>query len=79
MGLSAQDVIGKTAREIYPEDHAEDAEAEDISVARTGKASSQEWGLEFADGVKHLIASTKFPVSDANGVTIGVAIFAIVL
>jgi signal transduction histidine kinase len=41
-------------------------------VIRTGQPKSREWELELADGVKHLFTSTKFPVSDSNGVTIGV-------
>jgi len=41
-------------------------------VIRTRQTSSREWEIKFADGNMHVIASTKFPVSDSNGQIIGV-------
>ena len=72
LGISAQDIIGKTAYEIYPGNYADDAIAEDLVVIRTRQTSSREWEIKFADGNMHVIASTKFPVSDSNGQIIGV-------
>ncbi|MFP6749166.1 MAG: PAS domain S-box protein, partial [Alphaproteobacteria bacterium] len=72
LGLSPGEVLGKTVSEVYPARQAEVTVADDREVARGGEICTQELDVEFADGEVHRILSTKFPVTDANGVVIGV-------
>ncbi|MBT7667354.1 MAG: PAS domain S-box protein, partial [Rhodospirillaceae bacterium] len=72
MGVSAHEVVGRTAHDLYPADYADAANAEDRYVVRAGKPNTREWQLEFADGQMHRIVGTKFPVTDSNGAVIGV-------
>ena len=65
-GVSSQDVIGKTAYDIYPKDQADIYAAQDQAVLETGQALDRE--LEFREGSgSHFLHTIKFPISGADG------------
>ncbi len=72
LGFHPGELSGKLARDIYPPDYFEAINLEDQKVARSGHIDTREWEVMFADGQIHRVLATKFPVTDANGVVIGV-------
>jgi len=65
-GVSSQDVIGKTAYDIYPTDQADIYAAQDQAVLETGQVLDRE--LKFREGNgSHFVHTIKFPIPGANG------------
>ncbi|MEE8505298.1 MAG: PAS domain S-box protein, partial [Kiloniellales bacterium] len=65
-GVSSQDVIGKTAHDIYPKDQADIYAAQDQAVLATGQVLDRE--LEFREGNgSHFLHTIKFPIPGADG------------
>ena len=71
-GIAAENIIGKTIREIQPE-IAELMDALEKEVVETGGVVEREVDVSFGDGSKHTILNTKFPMMDAAGRIAGVA------
>jgi two-component system, NtrC family, sensor kinase len=61
--LSEQDIIGKTDREIFPEDQAKSNESEDVQVLNTGVPLSKEMLLS-KNNHKRWLHMVKIPVYD---------------
>ena len=71
MGTTAEEMIGKTLADFYPEEIAVGAAEEDKNVMRTGEVVEAVFD-HTVDGEVRYYASRKGPVRDWNGETIGV-------
>lgn len=71
-GRSTADVVGQTAHDIHPKEHADVLVAQDREALETNTVVEREIKLPFADGTLHSVVVTKFPVLDADGGAIGV-------
>lgn len=70
-GIKATELVGKTSRDIFPEDMAAPFEARDQEVLDTGKPIKVEEGA-FVGGDHRTYVSVKFPLRDAQGDVYGV-------
>jgi len=66
LGLSEEEVVGKTAYEIFPDTQADDFRTHDQAVLDTGQTQEQEeqWALEDR---AHTFLTIKFPIRDGDG------------
>src|SRR5262249_48851366 len=65
--LPADQVIGKTLFEVFPEQYARDFFAANERVLRTGKIDRTEDTLPLADGGLHTMSVFRFPIDDGQG------------
>lgn len=73
-GTTSTEVIGKTASDILPPEVATETEQRDRATLETGEVVDVEMTTDTADGQTRTFISTRFPVKDGSGVTIGVGI-----
>ena len=71
MGIAANEMVGKTMADFYPEEFASDARAEDEQVMRSGEIIEDVFE-DMVDGKLHYFASRKGPVRDENQQVIGI-------
>jgi len=71
-GMNADELLGKTAKEIWPEDAANDIEAHDNQVLETGEVITSEIVSDGADGNLRTYLGAKFPVFNADGHAIAI-------
>ncbi|MDP3521207.1 MAG: PAS domain S-box protein [Hydrogenophaga sp.] len=65
-GLRPQDVVGKTAAELFPHEQASAYTSTDLQVLQAGEVQHSEETADVA-GVLHTYASIKIPMRDAEG------------
>ena len=70
--LAAEEVLGQTAEDIFPQEVAAGYATQDHLVLETGESVVREYAMPFADGESHQVIVTKFPVMDSRGRTLGV-------
>ncbi len=70
-GKNADDIVGKTVGDLYPEKFAAAAREEDERVMRTGQVLEHVF-QDTVEGERKYFASRKGPVLDANGNVIGI-------
>jgi PAS domain S-box-containing protein len=75
-GVTSDEVVGKTAYDVFPEETARVIEAHDAEVLRSGEVSEREVEAPLDDGV-HTYLAVKFPVVDAEDRVSGVGAIAI--
>jgi PAS domain S-box-containing protein len=69
---SPDDLIGKTDLELFPHEQATQYDADDRSIIESGvPLFDKEEPVQHADGIIHWIATTKVPLRDPMGRTIG--------
>lgn len=73
-GIDPIEAIGKTATDIVSEDIAAELEECDREILESGEVVDMEINTETADGKTRTFLSTRFPVKDGAGTTIGVGI-----
>ncbi len=71
MGTSADEMIGKTVADFYPEEFARGARIEDENVMQTGEVVEDVFD-DIVDGKVHYYASRKGPVRNEHGEVIGI-------
>jgi PAS domain S-box-containing protein len=71
-GLEAEQVLGKTAFDLFAPEFAESLWALDREVLEAGEPTSQEHEIPFADGTLHTVFVTKFPVYVGGGASAAV-------
>lgn len=71
-GLAAEDVIGKRGDEVFPLLQTAPFASLENEVARQNVPVEREFEIDFADGRKHLVLGSKFPVNDGQGVAMGI-------
>ncbi len=71
LGMSREDIIGKTDYDIAPREVADAWRTNDKQVMATGKAIQIEERADLRDG-HHIFLANKFPLVDAEGRTYGV-------
>jgi PAS domain S-box-containing protein len=71
MGKSAEEIIGKDDRELFPEEHARHIMEKDRQIMATGISEVFEETRAYADGVRHL-HSSKNVCRDSTGAVIGI-------
>jgi PAS domain S-box-containing protein len=64
-------VVGKTDRDSFSAEHAEQAYADELAVMRTGAPLMQEERETWPDGHESWVITSKFPFRDENGNIIG--------
>ena len=67
-----EEFIGLETHDIFPGPIADQIVARDRAVAGGGEISDGEMEVPFADGTRHILTVTKFPVRDSDGKIIGV-------
>ncbi len=67
MGLSSDEIVGKTQFDIYPHELAERYREHDREVVRTKKPVMREFEIPTADGRIRQALINKFPIFDENG------------
>lgn len=70
-GISAENLLGKTDYELWPE-HAKELRENDIKVMNTGCTLSKEESVILPNGKKRYYAAEKMPLRDSNGKVIGI-------
>ncbi len=70
-GVTNDEVAGKTADDVFPEETARAIEAHDAEVLRTGEVSEREIEAPLDDGV-HTYLTVKFPIVGAEGRITGI-------
>ena len=70
-GVTNDEVVGKTADDLFPEETARAIEAHDAEILRTGEVSEREIEMTLDDGV-HTYLTVKFPIVDAEGRVTGI-------
>ena len=73
-GVDGAEAIGKTAKDLVPEDLATVLEQRDRKVLESGEVIDIEVNTETDDGQPRTFLSTCFPVKDGAGTTIGVGV-----
>ena len=71
-GLTAADVIGKAASEVFPQLKLAPFVALEREVMDQKTPSEREFEIDFADGKRRLILGSKFLVNDGQGVPMGI-------
>jgi len=69
--VTNDEVAGKTADDVFPEDTARAIAAHDAEVLRSGEASEREIEVTLDDGV-HTYLTVKFPIVDVEGRVTGI-------
>ena len=70
--LTLEEVFGKTAFDIYPQEMAENLVAADHIVLTTRDKHEQEISRRFPDGITRVVLVIKYPVFDGSGDIVGV-------
>jgi two-component system cell cycle sensor histidine kinase/response regulator CckA len=73
LGVTRDDeILGKTDYDFFDEEHARQARADEVDIMTTGvpRIAIEERELR-PDGSEHWVASSKMPLRDADGTTIG--------
>ncbi len=70
-GVTEEEAMGKTARDIFPDKQAAVFRAHDQAILDTGKAMEQEEQWELDDGV-HTYLTVKFPIRGGGGEIVGI-------
>lgn len=70
-GISAENLLGKTDYELWPE-YAKELRENDIKVMSTGCTLSKEESVILPNGEKRYYAAEKMPLCDSNGNVIGI-------
>lgn len=65
-GVANEEVVGKSASDLYPEETAAQVRAADAAVVESGQASEAEITVQTPEGL-HTFLAVKFPVLDSNG------------
>ncbi|MFQ5776242.1 MAG: type II toxin-antitoxin system prevent-host-death family antitoxin [Kiloniellaceae bacterium] len=68
----AEDMVGRTSYDIRPRDQADALVAQDREVLDRLTVVEREHEVTFADGRRHTVVTTKFPVFDSSRSPIGV-------
>jgi PAS domain S-box-containing protein len=71
VGKSAEEIIGKDDRDLFPEEHARHIMEKDRQIMATGISEVFEETRAYADGVRHL-HSSKNVCRDSTGAVIGI-------
>jgi len=71
VGVTLDDVIGKTVYDIFPKDLADDFAAEDRKIISSGAVSSREVDLPYPDGKTRTVIRTRFPILSTDNEVIG--------
>ncbi len=71
LGRDRSDFIGKTSRDLFPPELAEEFETSDLEVLETGQSRTYELGPEFR-GPDSTVLTTKSPLRDGSGRIIGI-------
>lgn len=71
-GYEPEELIGKTSRELFPADMAEDYDSTDRHVVETGLPHETEARVVGADGVERHFFVTKFPVVAEDGTVLAI-------
>lgn len=71
LGRKMEDIVGRTVREIAPEDLAEVYERADKELFRRGGVQTYESSIVHADGARHWVIFNKATFSDRDGVVSG--------
>lgn len=71
VGVTSEEVKGKTSREIFDKDFAESGIAHDTAVLAAGQIIAREEELRLADGT-HTLLTAKFPVRGSNGQVVAI-------
>ncbi|MCH6568244.1 MAG: PAS domain-containing protein [Nitrospinae bacterium] len=69
--VDRNDVIGKSAHDIYPEEQATEFDALDREVLASGKVTTREVELSYPDGNTRTIIGIRFPVISSKGEVLG--------
>ncbi len=72
IGVSNEDLIGRSSGDIYPDSYAKSFIAHDQEVLNTGKIVERSHEVPFSDRSVHFVRSTKFPACDEKGQLVGV-------
>ena len=75
-GKTAEELIGKTAKDIFPGEYATRFSSQESQVLKTGKRVEWEQDVPLADGSVIRVINHKFPVYNPDGSVIGVGTFA---
>ncbi len=73
-GIAPEEIVGKTSRDINPDAFADDHDAADREVLKTGQALTIENRQQTLQGPRDLL-TRKFPLYDADGEIEGLGIF----
>jgi PAS domain S-box-containing protein len=73
LGQSASEIIGKTANDLVSSELAELYTKFNAEVIETGKVLEKVYEQDYPDGTVRTILSTKSPIRDESGETIGVS------
>lgn len=73
LGLSKEQVIGKSAMDIWPADIGASLDERDQRIVKTGKAETVEEYLPRCDGLKIIMETIKAPLFDSEGKAHGIA------
>ncbi|MGE5202369.1 MAG: PAS domain-containing protein, partial [Acidobacteriota bacterium] len=74
-GDRPEDVVGRTAAEVFPSDQARRWETSDREMMETGRVAEEERPVYSGMPGIEYVRSTKFPIRDEHGTVIGVAGF----
>jgi PAS domain S-box-containing protein len=77
LGMSPDEVVGKTSHDLWPVEQADALVDQDQTVLEKNTKILQEHIISLADGNTLSIVMTKFPVTNRNGQAIGVGAIAI--
>jgi PAS domain S-box-containing protein len=74
-GDRPQDVVGRTAAEVFPSEQARRWEESDLELMATGRVAEEERPVYSGRPGIDYVRSTKFPIRDDRGTIVGVAGF----
>lgn len=72
LGLSREDILGKSLFKVLPEDLAAKYRAMDIDLLKNAGIQTYEWEFQHADGSRHNVVFNKAPLSNSENEFIGV-------
>jgi diguanylate cyclase (GGDEF)-like protein/PAS domain S-box-containing protein len=67
LGISAEDIVGRTPGEVFPAEIAEDFRVNDLAVLAAAASQTTEVLVPHADGTVHRFVSQKFPMFGPGG------------
>ena len=70
-GVSAEEITGKTAHRIFPDDHANDYSIRGVEAMATGTVLDREITVPRPDGTSFPAMAIKFPVLGSGGQVVG--------
>jgi len=72
LGLSSDEIIGKSLFKVLPEDLAEKYRKMDLDLLTNAGIQTYEWEFQHSDGKRHDVIFNKAPLSNSEGDFIGV-------